>query len=58
MSFTLTMDLDSGPVKVCLDLQFRFNLFKSIVATHKNSHEWFQIQNKTTDGGLCFRFAS
>jgi len=52
------MDLGIGPVKVRLDLQFRFNLFKSIVATHKNTHEWFQIQNKTTDGGVRFRFTT
>lgn len=58
MSFTLTMDLGIEPVKVCLGLQFRFNLFKSIVATHQNTHEWFQIQNKTTDGGFCFRLTT
>lgn len=33
----LTMDVDIRPVKVCLDLQFRFNLFNPIVATHKHA---------------------
>lgn len=55
MSFTLTMDLDTGPVKVCLVLQFHFSLFKSIAATHRNTQEWFQIENKTTNGGFGYR---
>lgn len=58
MSFTLTMDLDIGPVKVRLDLQFRFNLFKSTAAAHKTTHERFQIQNKITDGGICLGFTT
>lgn len=37
MSFMLTMDVDIRPVKVCLDLQFRFSLFNPIVATHKHA---------------------
>lgn len=51
------MDLDIGPVKVCLGeiLQFHFSLFRPTVATLKTTQDWFQIENKTTSGGIGYR---